>query len=167
MYSNYLWATSRGKWVKKPHHGKGEKCVFCGIAGNDPSIPKKVLYKDKDIMVVMNLFPYNKGHLQVVPIRHVVFPEDLTDEEYAKFFLMIRKAMALIRKTLEPKGFNVGLNVGGDIAGGSIMHLHAQIVPRYTRDLGFMEVTIGTKVMTESIETTYKKFMVNIAMLKG
>jgi diadenosine tetraphosphate (Ap4A) HIT family hydrolase len=167
MYENYLWATSRGKWVKKPHHGKGEKCVFCGIASNDPSIPKKVIYKDKDMMVVMNLFPYNRGHLQVVPIRHVVWPEELTDEEYAKFFKMIRKTIALITKTLDPKAFNIGMNIGGDLAGGSILHLHAQIVPRFVRDLGFMEVTIGTKVITESIEQTFRKLMKNVDILKG
>jgi diadenosine tetraphosphate (Ap4A) HIT family hydrolase len=168
MYHHYLWATSRGKWVKKPgkHIPKGIDCIFCAIARDDKRVPKKVLYKDNDLMVIMNIFPYNIGHLHVIPVRHVIWPEELTEEEYAKFFRMIRKTVALIKKTLEPKGFNVGLNIGGDIAGGSIMHLHAQIVPRYVRDLGFMEVTDNTKVIVEDIDTTYKKLMKNIKMLK-
>jgi diadenosine tetraphosphate (Ap4A) HIT family hydrolase len=168
MYENYLWATSRGKWVRKPGRGlpKGVDCVFCGIAMNHPEIPKKLLFKDKHVMVVMNIFPYNLGHLQVVPVRHVIWPEELTEEEFTAFFRMIRKTMLLLKKTLNPKAFNLGMNIGGDLSGGSILHLHAQIVPRYTRDLGFMEVTMGTKVMVETINQTYKKLMKNVNMLK-
>ena len=166
MYLNYLWATSRMKWVKKP--GKKIKgCLFCGIAKNDPNIPKKVLYKDKDVMVIMNIFPYNVGHLEVVSVRHVIWLEELSKEEFDKFFEMIKKTILLLKKTLNPKGFNVGLNLGGNISGGSILHLHVQIVPRYERDLGFMEVTAETKVMPESLDQTYKKLMKNVKILKN
>jgi ATP adenylyltransferase len=73
----------------------------------------------------------------------------------------------MLKKTLNPKGFNVGINMGGAVSGGSIMHLHVQIVPRYERDLGFMETTAETKVMPEGLEQTYKKLMANVKMLKS
>lgn len=166
MYINYLWANSRMKWVKKPGK-KTRGCTFCGIAKGNPNIPKKVLYKDRDLMVIMNIFPYNVGHLQVVPVRHVVWLEDLTREEFDKLFKMVKKTILLLRKTLNPSGFNVGLNFGGGVSGGSILHLHVQIVPRYERDLGFMELTAETKVMPESLDRTYRKLMKNVKILGG
>jgi thiamine-phosphate diphosphorylase len=161
-YKKYLWATSRGNWVKTEVKG----CIFCEIAKDNPDVPKKVLYKNKEFMVIMNIFPYNTGHLQVVPVRHVEKIEDLTDKEMAGMFLMVRKTVKMITASLAPAGFNIGMNVGGDIAGGSIMHLHVQIVPRYKRDSGFMEITADTKVMPESIDQTYAKLMKNVGILK-
>lgn len=164
MYRNYLWATSRGKWVKR--HKKIPGCIFCLMAKGDPRVPAKILHKDKDMMVIMNIFPYNVGHLEVVPVKHVIWLEDLSDREFDKFFRMIRKSIILLKKVLNPKGFNVGLNLGGVISGGSILHLHTQIVPRYEKDLGFMEVTADTKVMPESLEQTKKKLMKYVNILK-
>ena len=157
MYSHYLWATSRMTWVKKP--GKKPKgCLFCGIARGDPDIPAKILHKDKSMMVIMNIFPYNVGHLEVVPIRHVKELEDLSEDEFEKFFKVIKKSVVLLKKTLNPKGFNLGFNLG-KLSGASVPHLHAQIVPRYERDSGFMEMIAETKVMPESLDQTYKKLM--------
>ncbi len=164
MYEHYLWAASRSKYVRKDH--KKTKCIFCGIAKNDPKIPKKVLYKDKEMMVIMNMFPYNVGHLEIVPVRHVVNLEDLSEKEFMKFWDMVKKSIVLLRKALNPRGFNIGVNLGGDVAGASIEHLHAHVVPRYQRDLGFMETTASTKVMPESIEDTSKILMKYIDILK-
>lgn len=162
MFGHYLWATSRKGWVKKNPKG----CIFCGIARDDPKIPKKVLYKDKKLMVIMNIFPYNVGHLQVVPVKHIETLEELKEEEMIDLFRMVRKATVLLNKTLRPEGFNIGINMGGEVAGGSIGHLHVQIVPRYKRDLGFMEITADTKVMPESLEDTHKKLMKKAGLLK-
>ena len=156
MYVHYLWATSRSKWAKKPKKPKG--CLFCGIARGDPKIYAKVLHKDKSVMVIMNIFPYNTGHLEVVPIRHVKDIEELSEEEFIKFFEMIKKSVILLKKAVKPDGLNIGFNLGA-LSGASIPHLHAQIVPRYKRDLGFMEVTTETKVMPESLEQTYKRLV--------
>lgn len=109
-------------------------------------------------MVIMNIFPYNVGHLEVVPIRHVKDIEDLFMEEFLKFFQMIKKSVVLLKKAMKPEGLNIGFNLG-EFSGASIPHLHAQIVPRYKRDLGFMEATAETKVMSEGLEDTYKKLM--------
>ena len=159
MYSNYLWATSRSKWVKKPGKKKPSGCIFCKIAKGDRSVPAKVIHKDKEMMVIMNIFPYNVGHLEVIPVRHVVWLDELTEKELESFFRMINKTCILLRKAMNPKALNLGFNIGGSFAGGSILHLHAQIVPRFERDLGFMEVTFDTKVMPESLNQTHKKLL--------
>ena len=167
MYSHYLWATHRMKYAKnkkslQPYKG----CILCGVAGDKPGVIKKVLYRDKLMMVIMNIFPYNVGHLQVVPVRHVEELEDLTPEESLRMWELVRKCVVLLKKTLTPKGFNIGFNIGGDISGGSIHHLHCQIVPRYTRDLGFMEVTADTKVIPQTVDQTFKALKKNAGILK-
>lgn len=164
MYMEYIWATSRSKWVRKPHK-KIKGCIFCGIARGDKKIPAKVVYKDKDMMVVMNIFPYNPGHLQVVPINHVKNLEDLSEDEFNKFFRMGKKCIMLLKKALNQAGFNIGINIG-EVAGASIEHLHMQIVPRYTREVGFMETTSHTKVMPESLDQTHKRLMKFVDILK-
>ena len=167
MYLHYIWATNRMKYIKgkkklQPYRG----CILCGVAKNKPGVIKKVLYKDKLMMVIMNVFPYNVGHVQVVPVRHVENLEDLTDEEYVRFFELIRKSVIMIKKAFSPLGFNIGLNIGGDISGGSILHLHAQIVPRYKRDLGFLEVTADTKVMPMTVEQAFRELKKHAKILR-
>ena len=123
MYIQYLWATNRMKYAKnkkalQPYKG----CILCGVAKDHPGVIKKVLYRERLMMVIMNVFPYNVGHVQVVPVRHVEELEDLTKEELDRYYTLIRNSVRMIKKALNPKGFNVGMNIGGDIAGGSIAH---------------------------------------------
>jgi diadenosine tetraphosphate (Ap4A) HIT family hydrolase len=164
MHIDYLWSADRAKWVS---HGKPFKgCIFCGIAKNDPKIPKKVVYKDKEVMVIMNIFPYNTGHLEVIPIKHVKELKDLSEKEMMTVFGMVKKVIELLKKSHNPEGFNVGINLGKGIAGASIDHLHIHIVPRFRNEVGFMESLLGTKVMPETIDKTHKKIMKHVAMLK-
>ncbi|RLJ05689.1 MAG: HIT family hydrolase [Candidatus Aenigmatarchaeota archaeon] len=166
MYKFYLWATSRMKYVKRKHK-KSRGCIFCNIAKDDPDTPKKVLFKDKRMMVIMNIFPYNVGHLEVVPVKHVEDINELSEKDYQYMWELVRKSIKLLKKALGAKAFNVGLNLGGDLSGGSILHLHVQIVPRYVRDAGFMEVTANTKVMPQSLDETYKILMKHVNILKN
>ena len=164
MYKSYLPAYSRGKWVVKNHDNEG--CLFCRIAKGDKKVPKRVLYKDEKVMVIMNLFPYNVGHLQVIPIRHVVNIESLKEDEFIKLFSMVKKTVKLLKKVLNPDGINIGINMGGEPSGASIKHLHIHIVPRYKRDAGFMEIIANTKVVPISLDETYKKLKKEIKILK-
>jgi ATP adenylyltransferase len=169
-YEHYLWASNRSEWVRKPH-GKEQKkkthrCIFCAIVKGDKSVPAKVIYRGKLSTVIMNIFPYNVGHLEVIPNRHVVWPGELPKREFIDMFRTVDKAMRLLKKALNPVGFNIGINLGGAAAGASIMHLHVQIVPRYERDLGFMETTAETKVMPESLDKTMQKMMPFLSVMK-
>ncbi len=165
MYNKYLWATARMKYVKKKQK-QSPGCLFCNIAKDDPETPKKVIWKGKDMMVIMNIFPYNVGHLEVVPVRHVVWPEELTNQEYQYMWELVKRCVLLLKKALGAEAFNVGINMGGDLSGGSIMHLHVQIVPRYKRDAGFMEATASTKVMPQSLDQTFRQLKKHVSVLK-
>lgn len=161
MHKYHLFSPSRSKWVGKEVKG----CLFCKIIKNDPKIPKKVLYRNKDVIVLMNIYPYNTGHLQVLPIRHVENFEDLTDKEILSLFSMVKKCVKLLKKVLKPKGFNIGINLG-EVSGASIKHIHIHIVPRFRTDFGFMEVIGETKVMPETVEQTYEKLKKEAGMLE-
>ncbi len=161
MHKYHLFSPSRLKWVRKTHKG----CLFCRIVENDPKVPKKVLYRNDNLLVVMNMFPYNTGHLQVLPARHVEDFEELSGEEISSLFTMVKKCIKLLKKVLKPVGFNVGINIG-EAAGASVPHLHIHIVPRFRRDFGFMEVIGETKVLPETLEQTYEKLRKEVGMLK-
>ena len=148
LFNSWLY-TRRMSWVTK---SKPKGCLFCRIAKGDKRVPSRVLYRGKKTMVIMNLFPYNTGHLEVVPIRHVKDLTELTEEELEDLWKRIVKSMELLKRALRPEGFNIG-----ELAGASIEHLHVHIVPRFKRDFGFMEVTGKTRVMPEPIDRTYKK----------
>lgn len=159
---DYIFSEDRMKWVRsKPKGG----CVFCSMKKEKPGARTMKLYQNEHVMVIMNIFPITVGHLQVVPLRHVVNLHELSDDEHDEFFRMIRKATLLLEKTLNPLGYNIGMNIGGNPSGGSILHLHAQIIPRYERDFGFPTLACGTRVLPQRLETTYKNLMKNVSLL--
>ena len=155
MYKSFLYSPKR-KEYKRGKKVKGVKCLFCAIAKGDKRVPALVLHRDKTLFVLMNIFPYNRGHIQIVPTRHVGDYEDLTDEEIEAIFKYVKKAIKIMNKELKPSGYNFGFNQGS-VAGESIDHFHFHIVPRYEKESGFMEVVLGTKVMSESVKDVFKR----------
>jgi ATP adenylyltransferase len=104
---------------------------------------------------VLNLHPYNPGHLMVVPFRHVAALDELTDAELLELTTMTRDAVTAVRSVSEPHGFNIGLNLGG-VAGGSLSeHLHQHVVPRWSGDANFIVVTAQTKVIPQLLSETH------------
>ncbi|MCD6495657.1 MAG: HIT domain-containing protein [Candidatus Aenigmarchaeota archaeon] len=165
MIHNWMASPDRMKWVTRKER-KGGKCVFCRIAAGDHNVDSLVLWQNKRFMVIMNLYPYNTGHIQVIPVRHVKALEELTDKEVSEMFILVKKCMKMLKKVLKPIGFNAGLNQGGTAAGASIEHLHFHIVPRYKTDFGFMDIVVGTKVLPEPVEGTYERLKRHIDMLE-
>jgi ATP adenylyltransferase len=149
MYLSYLWS-DRMKWIKRK---KERSCPFCKIAKGKE---KAFVLKRGNVFVIMNKFPYNTGHLMIFPKRHVKNLEELKDEEMVEILKTLKKCIILLKKALNPKGFNIGINIG-KVASASIKHLHIHIVPRFGSDAGFMEIFDSTKVMPEPLEKTYKK----------
>ena len=161
MYDRWL-VTNRMKWVKRS--GKAEKCPFCEIAKGKKR-KKFVLHETEKSIVMMNLYPYNTGHLLIFPKRHVESLNDLKKDEIEDISLLIVKSVRLLEKALKPEGFNIGMNIG-EISSASVKHLHVHIVPRYKHDLGFMELFSSTKVLPEPVESTYKRLKRYINILK-
>lgn len=141
-------------------------CILCAIIQGNPKVITKIAYRDDQFMVVLNMFPFNPGHVMVVPIRHVETLSELNREELNEFFWMGVKTVRLLETAFNPTGVNVGLNIGS-AAGASIEHLHLHIVPRYPRELGFMETTADTRTLVMDAETTYKRLAPHLDILKG
>lgn len=156
MFKYWLFSSLRRSWVTHDKEKVENLCVFCEIAKGNKEIPQKVVYRDNEIMVLMNIYPYNTGHLQVVPVRHVESLEELGETEYVKLWDFVKKSVLLLKNVLKPKGFNIGVNLGEE-AGASIKHLHVHIVPRFQRDFGFMEILAHTKVIPADLDELYKQ----------
>ncbi|AVH23101.1 HIT domain-containing protein [Nocardia cyriacigeorgica] len=113
-----------------------------------------VVARGELVYAVLNLYPYNPGHMMVVPYRRVANLEDLTEAESAELMKFTQQAIRVIKKVSRPHGFNVGLNLGG-VAGGSLAdHLHQHIVPRWGGDANFITVVGGVKVMPQLLRET-------------
>jgi len=126
--------------------------------------PKSVhlICKRKFCYIVMNKFPYNCGHLLVVPYRQIADLNDLTNEERPEFFDTIIFAKNLLKKTLNPDAFNVGFNLGEKAGAGIPQHLHCHIVPRWDGDTNFMPVISDTRVLPESMDNLWEKLVKNL-----
>ena len=146
------------RWLKEREKLKKYSCVFCEIVKENKEIPHKIIHRGKKCMVIMNMYPYNTGHLLVIPKRHVVDIDELEKEEVEELADLVIKSKKLLDKALNPKGYNIGVNIGFS-AGASIEHLHVHIVPRFERDFGFMEVISSTKVLPASIDEVYSNLM--------
>ncbi|MGW5224299.1 HIT family protein [Nocardia niigatensis] len=113
-----------------------------------------IIARGESVYAVLNLYPYNPGHMMVVPYRRVANLEDLTAEESAELMAFTQQAIRVMKQVSRPEGFNVGLNLGG-VAGGSLAdHLHQHIVPRWSGDANFITVVGGVKVMPQLLRET-------------
>lgn len=131
-------------------------CPFCRIT-RDPATSRDdrlVVVRGETAYAVLNLYPYNPGHLMVLPYRHVADYTDLDDAETAEVSLLTKQALVAIRQVSSPDGFNLGLNLG-TAAGGSLAgHLHQHVVPRWSGDANFMMVLAQTKMLPQLLEQT-------------
>lgn len=154
LWTPYRMSYVRGEdksTVPKPH-----PCPFCRITP-DPETSYDddlVVVRGETTYVVLNLYPYNPGHLMVLPYRHVADLTDLDDAETAELALMTKQALRAIRSTSQPHAFNVGLNLGGPAGGSLAGHLHQHVVPRWEGDANFMTVIGHTKTLPQLLEET-------------
>lgn len=149
-----LWAPWRMAYieVKKP-----TGCIFCDKpqTGNDRD--ELILYHGQRCFVIMNLFPYNNGHLMVAPFRHTADIVGLTPEEQEEMMRLTRHCVRVLAEAFQPDGFNIGMNLGRVAGAGIADHLHMHIVPRWNGDSNFMPVIGETKVLPEMLGTTWEK----------
>ncbi|WP_241248882.1 HIT domain-containing protein [Rhodococcus sp. X156] len=155
-----LWTPHRMSYIASPvgeddlgERAPAPECPLCVI----PTMSDEdglVLTRGEHVYAVLNLYPYNPGHLMVLPYRHVAELEDLTDAESAELMALTRDAIRVVRQVSRPHGFNVGLNLGS-VAGGSLAaHLHQHVVPRWGGDANFITVLGGTKVLPQLLGET-------------
>ena len=130
-------------------------CVLCRLRDGEDS--ERVLARTELAFVVLNKYPYNPGHLMVIPSRHVGDIEELTDDESLELQRLLQRSMRALREESEPHGFNLGMNLGRIAGAGIPDHLHWHVVPRWSGDTNFMPVVGQTRVLPELVEETARR----------
>lgn len=136
----------------------GQKCFLCEAA-TDPSKNNLVLEKNTHALALLNLYPYNPGHLLVAPVRHVDDFSLLGEEESVGLYKTLLKWVGRVKAKLRPDGLNIGVNMGYAAGAGLPQHLHIHVVPRWRGDTDFMPIVGSVKVIPELLETTYQKLV--------
>jgi ATP adenylyltransferase len=151
-----LWTPHRMAYIRgegKPADGEQEGCPFCQVIDLDDA-EGLIVARGRLVYAVLNLYPYNPGHLMVLPYRHVSDYTDLTLEETAEVAAFTQHAMRAIRHVATPHGFNIGMNQGPIAGAGIAAHLHQHVVPRWSGDSNFMPVIGHTKVLPQLLGET-------------
>ncbi|PQP35855.1 HIT family hydrolase [Desulfobacteraceae bacterium SEEP-SAG9] len=144
-----VWAPWRIEYITAD---KEEGCIFCKALADQANL---TLYKGKITMVMMNKFPYINGHLLVAPKRHIATLDQLEKEEMGDLLQTIEQSVSILKKAMNPDGFNVGLNLGKVAGAGVEEHLHFHIVPRWFGDTNALTVFADVRVIPEHIKSTY------------
>lgn len=153
-----LFRPGRLKYVRKIIQTEG--CVFCVSAESlHNSLDTLRVYKTKCSQVVVNKFPYNSGHLLILPLRHVGDIAELSEEEYLDLSMTIKTAITAMTEVYSPHGFNLGMNHGASAGAGIPGHLHYHVVPRWNGDLNFFPLIAETKLVVEEITETYNRYL--------
>jgi len=158
-----LWAPWRMEYIKKCDEFPG--CIFCVLPAQDKDRENLILHRGKTCFIMLNTFPYNTGHLMIAPFKHTADMYALGDEELLEISRTVRFAVKLLAETMQPDGFNLGVNLGRTAGAGVADHVHWHIVPRWNGDTNFMPVIADTKVLPESLLATYDKLKEKIAEL--
>ena len=149
-----LWAPWRMEYIENPIKENG--CIFC-LGEKDTLSQRLVLFKGDRSLVMMNKYPYTNGHLLVAPIRHVATPASLDPRDMVALMTMVSNSVSILKKVMDPAGFNIGLNLGKAAGAGVEDHLHFHVVPRWNGDTNFMTVVGDLRVIPEHMDQTYKR----------
>ena len=147
-----LWAPWRMEYVASPNSGAN---IFEEKMNSDKDRENLVLFRGQLSFILMNLYPYNNGHLLIAPYRKVNTMEKLDAKESAEIMKLSQESMKILRSSMNADGFNLGLNIGKAAGAGIEEHLHFHIVPRWNGDNNFMPSVGNTKVMVQGLEDTY------------
>jgi ATP adenylyltransferase len=157
-----LWAPWRMEYILDEH--KGQSCLFCDFSKLEKNKANKardrknlILYRSRECFVILNRYPYNSGHLMVVPYFHTPTFDGLSDDTLFDLIKTVDRSVKILREALNPDGFNMGLNFGKVAGAGMESHMHMHVVPRWTGDTDSMPIIAETRVMPEHMKKTYSK----------
>lgn len=158
-----LWAPWRMEYIENAVRVEG--CIFCVLPAENKDRENLILFRGKHSFMMMNSFPYNNGHLMVAPYKHTADMYELEDETLLEINHLVRYSIRLLSAIMQPDGFNLGVNIGRTAGAGVLDHIHWHIVPRWNGDCNFMPVLANTKVLPESLHSTYDKLKKKIEEL--
>ncbi len=150
-----LWTPWRYAYVSKT--APRGACIFCekGRSGDDEE--NLVVYRAERNFILLNLYPYNNGHIMIAPFEHVATLEEAHEETALEMMRLVRAAEGVLRRVYRPKGINLGMNIGACAGAGVAGHIHMHMLPRWPGDVSFMTTVGETRVIPEDLATTYKK----------
>ena len=153
---DHLWSPWRMQYIEtaRDEADEGDGCVFCVVPALEA---ERVLRSTELAYVVLNKFPYNPGHMLIVPLRHTGDFEDLTREENEQMQSLLQRSIRALRSESEPDGFNVGMNLGSTSGAGIPDHVHWHVVPRWSGDTNFMPVVGEVRVLPELLADTARR----------
>ena len=149
-----IWAPWRIEYIEME---KPQGCIFCDKPQEARDEENYILYRGEKNFVILNVYPYNPGHLLVAPYRHIANFEELSDEELLEHFQIVRRSVAILKEVFSPGGLNIGVNLGRVAGSGIDDHIHSHIVPRWGGDTNFMPALADTKVIPQALSETYDK----------
>ena len=155
-----LWTPHRMAYIngERPTDDAGEGCPFCAVTAKDDA-DGLIVHRGQSCYVVMNLFPYNPGHVLVCPYRHVSLYVELTDEETLEFGSLTKASIVALEGSSAPMGYNIGINQGAVAGAGVRAHLHQHIVPRWRGDSNFLPIIGQTKALPMLLENARQRLV--------
>jgi ATP adenylyltransferase len=156
MKTKRLWAPWRSAYVTS-NRTTAQGCVFCRIFKEKKDRKNFIVRRSKHCFVVLNIFPYNNGHVMIIPNRHVSDLKDLRKEEKDDLFDLLECTQELLDEVLKPQGYNIGINIGKAAGAGFPGHFHIHLVPRWKGDVNFMAVTANTRVISQSMSVLFER----------
>jgi len=154
---DYLHAYWRMEYVESPVGQKPREHLFRDLPLEDRDRENGIVARREHTYLLLNRFPYNAGHLLVIPYREVAGLDDLNEDESTDFWEAIREARRILDKALHPDGFNIGLNLGTAAGAGIPHHIHAHVVPRWNGDTNFMPVVGQARVLPTALDTMWER----------
>lgn len=154
-----LWAPWRAKYIVSPsikYAAKIKKCIFCQAAKSSNS-KNYVLIKTQYSIAMLNIYPYNNGHIMVAPLKHIKELSKIKPAEIIDLFKTLDQVKILLDQILKPDGYNIGINISKSAGAGIPGHLHIHIVPRWRGDTNFMPTLYNTKIISQSLDQLYKQ----------
>jgi ATP adenylyltransferase len=152
-----MWSPWRMAYVSAEHRDgfEGPECVFCDLPAQDDDARTYILHRGELAYVVMNLYPYNNGHLMIVPYAHTDTLAGLDETTLAEMMTLSQRSQAVLEERMRPQGFNMGINQGRAAGAGIADHLHMHLLPRWVGDTNFMPALGDVRVMPQHLDETY------------
>ena len=149
----HMWAPWRMEYILSQ---KSNGCIFCDKPQQKKDRDNLILYRGDSSFIIMNYYPYNNGHLMIVPYKHISNLEELAVDNRNEMMEILSKAGEIIKKTMQPEGMNIGMNLGKTAGAGIDDHLHFHIVPRWNGDTNFMPIFGNSRVLPQGLYETWE-----------
>lgn len=152
---DYLWTPWRYAYVSTAHKDAG--CIFCELPKLGDDVKARIVARGKHCYVILNTYPYTPGHVMIVPFAHLDQLQKLPQEAAHEMMELSQKLEAVLRRLYTPDGVNLGMNIGKAAGAGVAGHIHMHALPRWVADANFLSVVGETRILPETLETTYER----------